>query len=110
MRQEHDEDPAGLHLHRLAEPRLAAVEREHVLGEHRRQRQDLRVARHDGRHDPGAEQPGQPERREPLQHDRDHVVARSLAAERGALGGRHRGGGAGKRLARAASLAAIGGA
>ena len=49
-RDEHDEDAARLHLHRLAEARLAAVEREHVLGEHRRQRENLRVARHHRRH------------------------------------------------------------
>ena len=85
-----DEETPCLHLHVLAEAALAAVEREHILREHRRQREDLRIARHDGRHDAGAENARQPQRRVALEHDRHHVVAGRLPAERGTILGGHR--------------------
>ena len=99
--QHHDEEPSGLHLHGLAEPRRPSVKGKHVLGEHRRQREDLRVARHHRRHDAGAQEAGQPQRRVPLQHHQHHVVAGRLPPERRALVGRH---GRGRRRERRAGL------
>ena len=40
-RDDDDEDAAGHDLHRLAKARLPSIEGEHVLREHRRERQDL---------------------------------------------------------------------
>jgi hypothetical protein len=44
------QETASLHLDMLAGARFPAVERKHALGEHRRQRENLRVAGHDGGH------------------------------------------------------------
>ena len=71
-----------LHLHRLAEACLASVVGEHVLREHRREREDLRVARHHGGHDARAQQARQPDGRVPVQQAQDHVVAGGLLAQR----------------------------
>ena len=54
-RNQHDEHAAGGHLDGLAEPGLASIKREHVFGEHRGQREDLRIARHHRRHHARAE-------------------------------------------------------
>ena len=84
-RDDHHEGAAGGDLNRLSEARLPSVEREHVLGEHRRQGKNLRVARHHRRHDRRSEQRGEPERRVAVDQPQNDVVACGTGAEPVAL-------------------------
>ena len=44
------EQPSGVNLRGLPKPFLGPIERKHILGEHRREGENLRVAGHHRRH------------------------------------------------------------
>ena len=83
--QDDHEAAAHVHLRRLAEAGPPSVVREHVLREHGREGQDLRVGGHHRGHDPRPQEAGQPDRRVAIEQEQQHVVGVRLRAERVAL-------------------------